>query len=222
MPSSPVTRDTSSDSEFRTVYQVVEGYYTSTLALHGATPLGVDWSCGPTQDLRFVKLLNVCDFGAPFSLNDIGCGYGALLDYLRRNYTTPAIDYLGLDLSAQMIFQARNLRPSDGHSRFSIGNETHRIADYSIASGIFNVKLHTTRDHWEDFIEHTLNRIRATSRRGFAVNFLRDLPEPYVAPSALYRSRAEPWSSFCRDQYSADVEILTHHAGREFTLLIRY
>jgi len=212
----------SSDNAFRAVYEVVGGYYTATVARHGATPLGVDWSCGPTQELRFVKLLNICDFSAPFSLNDIGCGYGALLDFLKRIRTTPTIDYLGLDLSAQMIAHARDLRPPDKNAQFAVGTETKRVADYSVASGIFNVKLQTARDHWEDFIVHTLNKMRATSRKGFAVNFLSDLPEPYIAPFAIYRSQVEPWSAFCRGQYGADVEVLRHHAGREFTLLIRY
>jgi hypothetical protein len=43
----------------------------------GATPLGVDWTCVSTQQLPFVQLLKLCDT-SPASLNDLGCGYGAI------------------------------------------------------------------------------------------------------------------------------------------------
>lgn len=204
------------------MYQMVEGYYASKLARYGATPLGVDWSCAPTQELRFVKLLNVCDFGAPFSLNDIGCGYGALLGFLRRRHRSPPVDYLGLDLSEDMISQARALWTNCSRSRFAIGHEVDRIADYSVASGVFNVKLYTATDEWEDFIEHILDHMKATSRNGFAANFLKALPNQCDGPAELYRSHSDRWLKYCHARYSNQVDILEHHAGREFTMLVRY
>jgi len=56
------------------VYSDVEAYYGARVAKYGATPRGVDWSCQATQSLRFVQLLRICDFAAPFALNDVGCG----------------------------------------------------------------------------------------------------------------------------------------------------
>ena len=82
------------------VYGAIENYYTAKVSRHGATPLGVDWTCIATQELRFVQLLKLCEFAAPFSLNDLGCGYGALLAYLAKRHASAAIDYLGIDLSA--------------------------------------------------------------------------------------------------------------------------
>src|SRR5882757_7851008 len=77
------------------VYSDVEAYYSARVARYGATPLGVDWSCQATQSLRFVQLLKICDFSAPFSLNDLGCGYGALCAFLDTRYSEAGIDYLG-------------------------------------------------------------------------------------------------------------------------------
>ena len=85
----------------------VSGYYTGTLSAHGATPRGVDWSCKPTQELRFVQLLKLCPFDAPFSLNDLGCGYGALRGFLRQRHRVVPVDYLGINLSPFMIEAAR-------------------------------------------------------------------------------------------------------------------
>src|SRR5258707_10030322 len=62
----------------------VEQYYTAKLAEHGPRARGVDWSSESSQLLRFEKLLEVCDLSVPFSLIDYGCGYGALLPFLRE------------------------------------------------------------------------------------------------------------------------------------------
>lgn len=208
--------------QFREVLQMVEGYYASKLARFGATPMGVDWSCTATQELRFVKLLRICESQGAITLNDFGCGYGALLDFIKRTHKPHAINYLGLDVSSDMISRARALWPSSKDARFLIGAEVDRIADYSVASGIFNVKLLIPRAKWEEFIRHTLNNIHRSSQRGFAVNFLRLLPNHTDTPPELYRSTADVWVDYCRTQYRAEVEVLEHHANREFTLLVRY
>ena len=65
----------SGDESLRDVLADVEAYYSARVAKHGATPLGVDWSCWASQNLRFVQLLKLCDFSGPFVLNDIGCGF---------------------------------------------------------------------------------------------------------------------------------------------------
>jgi SAM-dependent methyltransferase len=113
-------------------------YYAGKLRRFGPSPLGVDWSCQPTQDLRFIQLLKLCGFDNPASLNDFGCGYGALFGFMQRRFPHNHVDYLGIDLSPQMIRAARKLwHPTS--ARFHNGTESPRLADYTVASGIFNV-----------------------------------------------------------------------------------
>ena len=64
----------------------VSAYYSGTLQRFGATSLGVDWPNRLNQELRLVQLLKVCDLSAPRSLNDVGCGYGALRTLLSRRH----------------------------------------------------------------------------------------------------------------------------------------
>jgi SAM-dependent methyltransferase len=99
------------DSARSTLDQIagdVTDYYASALAQHGATPRGVDWSCKPTQELRFVQLLRLCSFRVALSLNDVGCGYGALRGFLHTRHRLAKIDYLGVDLSEAMVDSARS------------------------------------------------------------------------------------------------------------------
>src|SRR4051794_32797123 len=83
----------------------VAAYYADKLARHGATPRGVDWNGQSGQILRFEQLCKVIDVPRACSVNDVGCGYGALLDFL-RGHRLPG-SYLGVDLSEEMIRAAR-------------------------------------------------------------------------------------------------------------------
>src|SRR5437870_7867187 len=142
----------SAERQLAGLYSDIAQYYTQKVKNHGATPLGVDWPCLPTQELRFVQLLRVCDFGASFSLNDIGCGYGAMLAFLVKRYRRKKIAYLGVDLSLAMITEARRLWLPRSDTEFLVANTSPRVADYSVASGIFNVKLNQPEALWTQFI----------------------------------------------------------------------
>lgn len=197
----------------------VRAYYSGKIEHHGPTPRGVDWPNAASQYLRFVQLLKVCDFGRPFSLNDFGCGYGALLEYLAMRHSEAEIAYRGIDISASMIAAARE-RWTDRRAEFFVGSGCGRIADYSLASGTFNVRLGRPVADWESYTEAMLSDLKACSRIGFAVNFM--LPhDDMPAEAELYRSPPGRWVAFCRKQLGCSVRVLRGYGLREFTLLIR-
>jgi SAM-dependent methyltransferase len=196
-------------------------YYAGTLAQHGASPRGVDWSCRPTQELRFVQLLKLCAFDAPFSLNDLGCGYGALRGFLRQRHRRTSIDYLGTDLSAAMIAAARERWGHLPQTRFETTAAAPRIADYCVASGVFNVRLHHADADWEPWVESTLKDLHASSRIGFAVNFLAPPQPGESSPPELYRPDIGPWARFCESALQSAVTPITGYGMREYTLLVR-
>lgn len=199
----------------------VTDYYAGTLAQHGATPRGVDWSCKPTQELRFIQLLRLCTFKTAFSLNDVGCGYGALRGFLRQRHRLARIDYLGVDLSQAMVHSARLRWGHVPRTRFETASASLRLADYSIASGLFNVRLHHGNADWEPWVAYTLQSLHAASQTGFAVNFLAPPKPGESSPQALYRPAIELWKSFCENDLQSSVESITGYGMREYTLLVR-
>jgi SAM-dependent methyltransferase len=196
-------------------------YYAGTLSQHGATPRGVDWSCKPTQELRFIQLLRLCSFDSAFSLNDIGCGYGALRGFLRQRHPRAEIDYLGIDLSAAMIDSARERWGHLAHTQFETAAAASRMADYGLASGVFNVRLDHADTDWEAWVAHTLKSLHASSRIGFSVNFLLPARPGESSPTALYRPPIERWTRYCEYTLKATVEPVTGYGMREYTLLIK-
>jgi SAM-dependent methyltransferase len=199
----------------------VAEYYSAKIARHGAKPRGVDWLCQPAQELRFVQLLRFCDLNCRFSLDDLGCGYGALVTYVERIHPGAMVDYLGIDLSSAMIREARCLHPESSTRRFMVGHASPRVADFAVASGIMNVKLHNTDEVWEEFVAATLCDMWRSTRQGFAINFMAEAPAEMIHPQ-LYRTHPERWVAYCVFSLGCSVEVLTGYGLREFTLIARH
>jgi SAM-dependent methyltransferase len=197
----------------------VRTYYSAKLERHGPTPLGVDWPNAISQHLRFVQLLKLCDFTVPFSLNDFGCGYGALLEFLAMRHGGAAIDYRGIDLSPAMVAAARKCWSDRQDAKFAVGSRCGRPADYSLASGIFNVRLGHPVAEWESYVEQILSDLHQSSRIGVAVNFMRP-HDTLPTEDGLYRAEPPRWIDFC-ERLGGKIELVGDYGLREFTLLIR-
>jgi SAM-dependent methyltransferase len=191
-------------------------YYSGKLAAHGASPRGVDWNSSAAQQLRFRQLARICDAEARFSLNDIGCGYGALLDHLCG--LGKECDYLGVDISEAMIAKAGALHPG---CRFAVGERAGRVADYSVASGIFSVRLSAGDDAWLAHILRTLDQLDAESRRGFAFNCLTRYSDPDLMRQDLYYADPARLFEHCKTRFSRNVALLHDYGLYEFTMLVR-
>jgi len=198
----------------------IAGYYESRVREFGPRPWGVDWTCELTQKLRFVQLLKIAGRRKSFSLNDLGCGYGALLPFVRERFGR-GVGYSGADIATAMIGHARELWRDDPHAQFERGASLPRVADYSVASGLFNVQLSFDDDAWRVYVQEVLHELRRVSRIGFAVNFI-EPPRTGVEPlEGLYRTPPGPWVAYCRDAFGADVDVVEGYGLREFTLLVR-
>lgn len=211
--------DPASIARFASLLTRVRRYYDEKLALYGATPRGVDWNSAESQELRFQILLQVCDRAESFSINDYGCGYGALVDYLTtRGY---AFRYRGFDLSEDMIAMARASHKDLDHSEFVTDRFLLTPTDYTVASGLFNVRLDTPTEHWEQYIFTTLGEISSLSLKGFAFNMLTTYSDRERMRPDLYY--ADPCSIFdyCKTRFSRHVSLLHDYALYEFTILVR-
>lgn len=197
----------------------VASYYSEKLAEHGDTPLGVDWNGEESQVLRFEQLSKVLSASGEFSLNDLGCGYGALLDYLKDKH--PSGTYLGVDIAPDMIRSARARHATTPRARFITAAEPDQVADYGVASGIFNVRLGRTDAEWFGYLIDTLDVLDRTSCRGFAFNCLTSYSDEERQRDYLYY--ADPCRLFdlCKNRYSRQVALLHDYGLYEFTILVR-
>ena len=194
----------------------VESYYSSRFAEHGPSARGVDWNGADSQELRFTKLLEIAQSTSRFSLNDYGCGYGALVEFLTRSGIEAR--YTGFDLSPAMIEHARASFP---HARFLNDKAELTPAEYTVASGIFNVRLDIPTDAWQEYVLGTLAELDAASRRGFAFNMLTTYSDADRMRDNLYYGDPAFFFDYCKRRYARNVALLHDYGLYEFTVLVR-
>jgi len=197
----------------------VAEYYTSKLTQHGETPRGVDWNCEESQTLRFEQLCQIIDTSNPFSVNDLGCGYGALYDFLTHRYES--YSYSGIDVSEGMVRSAERRYQDRSKARFVLASEPEQVSDYGVASGIFNVRLGQSDDEWRSYLEATLDALDRTSRFGFAFNCLTSYSDADKMHDYLYYANPCVLFDLCKRRYSRNVALLHDYGLYEFTILVR-
>ncbi len=204
---------------FEPILANVAKYYSDKVITHGAIAQGVDWNSAESQTLRFEQLLKICDTSSALSINDYGCGYGALIEYMQaRGF---AFQYRGFDISEEMIAHAERLHHKMDRCEFFAAPTRLTLADYTVASGIFNVRQLVSDDEWTEYVLHTISRMAEISRRGFAFNVLTKYSDPErIRPDLYY---ADPLFLFdhCKRNVSRFVTLLHDYPLYEFTLLVR-
>lgn len=194
-------------------------YYSAKLEAHGPTAQGVDWNSPDSQALRFAQLLQVCNTQEPLTLNDYGCGYGALVAFMHEQGLH--VDYCGFDIAPAMIARATALYGRQDAVRFVGAESDLPVADYTVASGVFNVKQDTPDTAWEAYVLHTIERLNALSTRGFAFNVLTSYADPERKRPDLYYADPLRLFDYCKRHFSPRVALLHDYPLYEFTILVR-
>lgn len=207
------------DETYSELLGEVADYYAAKLAQFGANSQGVDWNGEAGQLLRFDQLARVIGDPGTFSINDLGCGYGAFLDYLAARHKN--IHYTGCDIAGNMIAAAKMRFGQRNGVTFVNGSRPPEVADYGVTSGIFNVRFNRSEAEWRSYIEATLDLLNETSHKGFAFNCLTSYSDPERMRHNLYY--ADPCALFdhCKRRYSKNVAILHDYGLYEFTILVR-
>lgn len=198
----------------------VADYYDNKLAKYGVTAQGVDWNGSESHKVRFIQLCKIIHPEAStFSINDLGCGYGALIDYLTERWQK--FDYLGIDISSDMVAAAARRYEGSTRVQFLQGTVPDRIADYSVASGIFNVLPDGFDGDWFDYIGSCLDALNDCSKFGFAFNCLTSYSDEAKRRSDLYYGDPLVVFDLCKRRYSRQVALLHDYELFEFTILVR-
>lgn len=204
-------------------------FFDGKVSKFGPTPKGVDWNGEEDQALRFEQLLKIVDTDGEFSINDVGCGYGALVKYL-LDQGVHWFEYFGCDISSEQVKAAKKfakmeldrhaMAGAENRIHFDVGSErVLRIADYSVESGIFNMKMGFGDDTWKELVIGTLNSMNDISGEGFAFNMMTTYVD-FKRPDLFYADPCE-FFDLCKKKYSKRVSLIHDYRLYEFTILVR-
>ena len=196
----------------------INAYFSERIRRHGAVPAGVDWNGDEAQIRRFDVLCRMIRLEGGFSVNDLGCGYGKMAEYLADRY--PGCRYYGYDISEDMVRAALEQHEGRDHVSFvRIDSPSEmRVSDYTVASGVFNVRLDRSDEAWTEVILHTLDEMNKRSRLGFAFNMLTSYSDQEYMKSYLYYGDPCYFFDFCKKNYSRNVALLHDYDLYDFTI----
>ena len=192
--------------------------YTDSFIEHGATAKGVGWTDKIKHELRLDILSRaVSEESSSFTVNDLGCGYGALFEWFEKN--NHKIEYFnGYDISEEMLNAAKERLPKDRVSFFNLP-AIQTKSDYSFASGIFNVPMGTNEDEWKTYVQTILDNMFEYSKKGFAFNMLTSYVD-WRADNLFYGNPTE-YFDLCKTRYSKYVSLHHDYPLWEFTIVVR-
>lgn len=197
----------------------IEKLYSDNFEKFGIDSKSVGWNSPESQILRFQKLLSVVDEPTlnEFSLNELGCGYGELYKFCETNKYRLS-HFNGYDISERMLEAAKNYLNSEKTELFQ-QSKVETKADYTVTSGIFNVKFETKQNDWEDYIKETLHNMFEHSTKGMSFNLLTKYVD-FESENLFY---ADPlfYFDFCKKQLSPFVSLIHDYKLYEWTIIIR-
>lgn len=199
----------------------IRDLYTGNLATHGLDSRSVGWKDEASQLVRFDRLARVIDVDGRqtggFTVNDWGCGYGAMFHFLEGRFGDALRGYAGYDISQEMLDAATRSIVSP-KARFVLGPDVTDEADYTFVSGTFNVKLKAADADWDRYVRRQLEAIYARSRRGMAFNLLTSYVD-WEQDNLFYADPRE-FFDFCKRHLSRYVTLLHDYPLYEWTMLV--
>ena len=195
----------------------IGNYYSDKIIEHGATPNGVDWNSEEGQLTRFEQLSKIIKEDSS-TVNDVGCGYGKYLEYLTKHHKKN--QYKGYDLSNEMIVEASKQYPNNNFFHiYNLDEITH--AEYSISSGIFNVKMNYSNSEWLVYILDTLKQINLKTYNGFSFNMLTKYSEKEYMKNNLYYADPLFFFDYCKRNFAKNISLIHDYNMYEFTILVK-
>ncbi len=200
--------------------EFVSRVYTYRINECGPVANGVFWKDADGQMLRLELLLQAIageDLNGPITVNDLGCGYGALFDLIKDEPMMRGGRYFGYDISPEMI-DAAKAQHSDPRANFFVSPVATETADYSFVSGTYNMSMSADPILWAHYIKTSLDMLWKKTTKVMAFNLLdkdstSKLDDLYYADRRTFLEHALT--------LSPEVEIIDDYPLDEFTIVVK-
>lgn len=191
-------------------------FYRRLYSEYGETPAGVGWDeLRSTRNYAAVAEVFGYERG-PFSVYEVGCGFGAMYPFLSRHF--PKVQYAGCDLIPEAVNAARSRFPGVPFELRDITETAPEPVDYVVAAGAFNSSGGLPSEEWWQTVSAVISAMYGFARKGIAISFLSDRVDwrrelgAYHDPVRAYR--------FAEEQLSCFVELRSGYYPWEFSLLV--
>ena len=212
--------DADQRQEFAKMLSRVAYLFELLLDEHGASNNAVGWSHPDVHKQSIQTLLRLIEPQGreDLTINDFGCGYGLLFEFIRNEPWFKNGAYYGYDINESMATEVIHRYGRDGRVHAAQTMEPYWEADYSIAAGTFNCSLQAPEKDWLELIAVSLYWLWNMSKKGMAVSFLNQ-EWKVKDPDLIYLDPGE-WLAWCQQNFSQNCVLIENEPKGQFALLI--
>ena len=148
--------------------------YNDRLDNFGNIPSSAGWKDLETQYLRFAGLTDSLEIRSVSRILDLGCGYGALIDYFKTiNVKIKQEKYCGIDFSKKMIDAAKIRYPKAKFIYSDFFKTDIENYDFILCSGALNIKINNINMYSN--LEKFLTTFLPRADKALSFNLIHDI-----------------------------------------------
>ena len=196
--------------------------YDRQFKVYGGVPEGSFWYDEERQVRRFEVIFDQlrCIIPKTYSIADIGCGYGAMLDYILRVGSANVDSYTGYDISTRLVESCRN-RFFEFDAEFNVGDSPVGLVDFSVMSGTYNKTVTKSVRRWEEYVLGCLSKIWAKTEVAMIFNLQVSLGDPFISDSNIYYTQVDQFSTKLNSMFGVTKAIREMSMPRDVTFVVR-
>ena len=186
-------------------------HYSNTFAKYGSTPKGVDWGDNSSSSWLRQKIMAELfsssasnHLGNLPTLLDVGCGYGALYDYIKSENIE--VIYTGVDIVDDMILSASHRNPNASFVCADFFDPSfYGSFDYVVCNGIFTQKLASSILDMNIYCQKFIKKMYECSTKGIAFNAMSTFVN-FQMDNLYYRNPSE-FLAWCMSEITPRVRL---------------
>ncbi|MFC1674230.1 class I SAM-dependent methyltransferase, partial [Pseudomonadota bacterium] len=157
------------------------------------------------------------DLNGGVTVNDFGCGYGALFDLMVAEPMMHGGRYTGYDITPEMVDTAQE-RHDDTRASFVVSPVATERAAYSFASGTYNMSMGANHALWTHYVKTSLKMLWDKTDKILGFNLL-DNATPEKLDDLYYADKRDMIAYAL--SLSPEVEIIDDYPLNEFTIFVK-
>ena len=201
------------------VEEIQKKYYGKLLEEYGYNYKAVSSETKEHKKLRYNNLLKIIDCNQEFSIHDVGCGIGNLLEYMDENLKDHHFIYSGSEIVKEFYDYCREAYPGNKFFLRNIADKSFEDKyDYIVLSGIFHQMRNISIKDWEEFYRNLIKNSFQMSKKGIAFNFVTEFVDFYQP--GIYYCNINKLINFINDNLSRFFVINHSYPLYELTVFV--
>ncbi len=199
-------------------YSVIADHYEKCFELHGDCAKGVDWPNEEDALKRYHVMLSSISQNE-YSLLDIGCGTGKLLELIQLQQLS--VQYTGLDLSSRFVEHCKQKFPNNLFIQTDLmKDDTMHIPphDLVVMNGVFTEKRELTYQQMTDFFHAFLIKAFQLTKHVMTFNVMSKLVD--WERDDLFHVSFDSLSEFLKEKLSHHFIIRHDYGLYEYTIYV--